>query len=70
MSAGGTRFEPAFEDLLPGTKAVVILTDGIAPAPKRPSIPVFWAVTPGNSPPVDWGWVGEIVDGNSQRRRR
>ena len=71
MSAGGTRFEPAFEDLLPGTKAVVILTDGIAPAPKRPSLPVFWAICGnGNQAPVEWGWHGHIIDGTTPRNRR
>lgn len=70
MSNGGTSFEPALAELEAGCKAVIILTDGIAPAPKKPSIPVFWAVTPGNKPPVEWGWVGEIIEGDSPRQRR
>ena len=70
MSNGGTSFDPAFEDLEPGCKAVIILTDGYAPAPKIPSVPVFWAMTPGTKPPVNWGWVGEITEGDSPKQRR
>jgi len=62
---GGTSFEPVFQMAEKRRyQSVIILTDGIAPAPERPPHvkDVIWVIVPGGKCPVDWGTVVKIPD--------
>lgn len=54
---GGTNFQPVIDIVNKKRyKAVMILTDGEAPAPSKPKIAkVLWVLPSGKNPPVDWG---------------
>lgn len=55
---GGTDFEPVITySEKHKYSGLIILTDGIAPAPHQPRHKVLWVCPPGYSPPVKWGKV-------------
>jgi len=66
---GGTDFRPAFKWALDPRQeprvhrrpshwdGLIYMTDGDGPAPDtKPPIPTLWAVLPGHTAPVTWGW--------------
>jgi len=58
---GGTDLRPPFAvDFLRKHKPdlMIYFTDGEGPAPDRPSrVPTVWCLTPGGTPPADWGRI-------------
>lgn len=71
--AGGTSFSPVFDYIekkeykqqnIQNIDGIVFFTDGgCYEDPKsliKPKVPILWAMTEGNTKPVDWGWETEI----------
>jgi predicted metal-dependent peptidase len=71
---GSTDLRPPFASSVFGSvrpHAIVYATDGGGHAPATaPSIPVFWAITPGGETPAEWGRSIYLTDRDANETGR